>query len=202
MDPWHLGFFVTVVAMFFWSAIKPASYLMWMMEIAPLLAGLVLLVVTYRRLTLTTLCYGLLAVSFIWGAIGGHYGFTHVPFFDWLREHYHLQRNHFDRVGHFIQGATVTMVARELLLRLTPMKAGWLLTGYVLSIGMALSMSYEIFEWAVAALRLPMSVEFVGMQGDFWDAQWDMFLGLVGSVLALVSLSPFQDESLRHRSRL
>ncbi|MTV50895.1 DUF2238 domain-containing protein [Heliobacillus mobilis] len=141
--------------------------------------------------------------KFYLGAIGGHYGFAHVPFFDWLREHYHLQRNHFDRVGHFIQGAAVTMVTRELLLRLTPMRIGWLLKGYVIAIGMALSMSYELFEWAVAALRLPMSVEFIGMQGDFWDAQWDMFLGLLGSLLALVSLSHYQDETLRHEfSRL
>ncbi|MCW2278612.1 DUF2238 domain-containing protein [Heliophilum fasciatum] len=197
--PWHLGLLVTVAAVFLWSAIKPASYTLWMMEMVPLLLGVALLALTYRRLTLTTLCYGWIAACLIWGAVGGHYGYSHVPWFDWLKDHFHLQRNHFDRVGHFIQGIATALVARELLLRLTPMKPGWLLTGYVLAAGLALSSIYEFFEWAVVGMGLPLSADFAGMQGDPWDAQWDMFLAFAGSVLALTLFTGYQDQALRQK---
>ena len=45
------------------------------------------------------------------------------------------------------------------------------------------------------------SKDFLGMQGDQWDAQWDMALALVGSILALLLFSKLHDKLLRESGK-
>ncbi len=83
--------------------------------------------------------------------VGGHYTYAQVPLFNWLRDALGFTRNHFDRLGHFAQGFVPAIVAREVLLRRTPLRqGGWLFT-IVTAICLAVSALYEIFEWGVAA---------------------------------------------------
>jgi putative membrane protein len=130
---------------------------------------------------------------------GGHYTYAEVPIGNWARDAFHLSRNHFDRLGHFFQGVIPAMLTRELILRKTPLKRGkWQFT-FCVSIALAISASYELFESQYAVtFGGKQADDFLGSQGDIWDAQEDMFMALCGAVVSLVALSWVQDRRLEN----
>ena len=185
-----------VAAVFFWSAVGPLDRFTWFLEVLPVLVGLPLLAVTYRRFPLTALAYSLIAAHAVILMVGGHYTYAEVPLFNWLRDSLGLARNHYDRLGHFAQGFVPAILAREVLLRRTPLRrGGWLLT-IVMSICLAISALYELFEWGVAVATGTAAGAFLGTQGDVWDTQKDMAMCLVGALSALFILSRAHDRSL------
>ena len=107
---------LAVGVIFVWSAIRPHDYFTWMLEVFPAIIGAVILASTYRRLRFTTLVYSLIAVHMIILMVGGHYTYAEVPIGNWIRDQFHLSRNHYDRLGHFAQGFVPAMIAREVLL--------------------------------------------------------------------------------------
>src|SRR3954467_7636513 len=108
----------TVIAVILWSAWRPHDRFTWWLEVTPGLAGLVLLLATYRRFRFTTLCYTLIALHICVLCVGGHYTYARVPFFDWLRPLFSGQRNNYDRLGHLMQGFVPAIIAREVIIRL------------------------------------------------------------------------------------
>lgn len=194
----HLFFFFVVLAVLIWSAVKPASYLTWVLEVSPAVVGVIIVIATYRRFQLTTLSYAIIMVLAISMFIGGHYIYSKVPLFNWMKETFHWQRNHYDRFGHFIKGL-FAIVLREILLRKTPLPKGGLLTTIVLSMSLAIAALYEIIEWLVGTLAKQVKAvkDFLGTQGDPWDTQWDMLLCFVGSILALLLLTNVHDKLLK-----
>jgi len=121
------------------------------------------------------------------------------PFLIGCGIHFHLARNHYDRLGHFVQGFVPAMISREILLRKSPLKNGKLLSFLVISICLAISASYELIEWGVAAATGSAADAFLGTQGDVWDTQWDMLLALCGSIISLLTLQKFHDSVLKQR---
>lgn len=114
-----------------------------------------------------------------------------------LQEWFELSRNPYDRIGHFFQGATPAIVARELLLRTSPLRPGkWLFVLVTLSC-LGISAGYELIEWQAAVLWADGAVEFLGAQGDVWDAQWDMLLALCGAITAQAVLMRLHDRQLQ-----
>ncbi|MFF2856061.1 DUF2238 domain-containing protein [Peribacillus sp. NPDC058002] len=194
----HLLFLLLVTAVFIWSVIKPAGYLIWTMEVFPAVVFLIYLLATYNKFRLTTLSYFVIAVLSITMFIGGHYTYSKVPAFNWLKDHYDLSRNHYDRFGHFLKGL-FAIVIREILIRKTPLTKGPWLFAVTLSFALAIGALYEIIEWITAIVSKggKASKEFLGTQGDIWDAQWDMSLTLIGSILVLFTLSKLHDKLLR-----
>jgi len=185
-----------VAAVFVWSAFGPLDRFTWFLEVLPVLAGFPLLAVTYRRFPLTSLAYSLIAAHAVILMVGGHYTYAQVPLFNWIRDAFGLARNHYDRLGHFAQGFVPAILAREVLLRRTPLRrGGWLLT-IVISICLAISALYELFEWGVAVATGTAADAFLGTQGDAWDTQKDMAMCLVGAISALLMLSRAHDRSL------
>lgn len=179
-----------------WSGIAPKDGFTWLLEVFPALVGLVLIVATYRRFPLTRMVYWLVLVHCVILMIGGHFTYAEVPWFDWLRDALHWQRNNYDKVGHFAQGFIPAILAREILLRLNVVLGrGWL-SFLVICICLALSASYELVEWAVALASGDNAVAFLATQGDPWDTQSDMGFALLGATLALVFLSPWHDRQL------
>lgn len=172
-----------------WSAIHPAKFSIWILELIPLLSGLILLVVVYRRFRLTMLAYLLIWCAAVIITIGGHYTYDKVPLFNWLKDTWHLSRNYYDRLGHFVDGAVTTIIVRELLLRKTYLTRGKLLVLLIVVINLGISAGYELIEWGVGQLFTNLSADFLGTQGDIWDAQWDMLLAVCGSVCCLLALS-------------
>ena len=168
---------------------------------APLPAVVVapLLVATRNRLRFTRLVYTLIAIHACILMVGGKYTYAEVPPFNWLRDHFHLGRNHYDRVGHFAQGFVPAMVARELLLRTTPLRRGKWLFFLVFCVCMAVSAVYELVEWLTAEIGKGGTDAFLGTQGDVWDTQKDMAMALVGAVTALVTMSRWQDRQMGRR---
>ncbi len=179
-----------------WSGIGPADRGTWLMEVAPTLLALPVLVLTHRRLRLTSLVYVLLAIHAAILAVGGHWTYAEVPLGFWVRDALGLARNHYDRLGHLAQGFVPALLARELILRTSPLRPGkWLFALVTLSC-LGISACYEFVEWW-AALALGQGADaFLGSQGDPWDTQWDMFLAFCGAMLAQVTLSRVQDRQL------
>ena len=195
----HLALLATVVAVLLWSSWRPYDRLTWWLEVSPTLAGLAILVGTYRRFRFTTLCYILIALHMCVLCVGGHYTYARVPFFDWLRPLFAWQRNHYDRLGHLMQGFVPAIIAREILIRFEVLKRkGWL-TFLVLSICLAISAFYELIEWATALVSGAAATDFLGTQGDVWDTQSDMFLALVGAISALLLFSALHNREIRKR---
>ena len=121
---------------------------------------------------------------------------SEVPLGFWVQDLLGLARNPYDRLGHFMQGFVPALVAREVLLRTSPLRPGrWL---FVLTTGVVLSLSaiYELVEWAAALLLGQGADAFLGMQGDPWDTQWDMFMCLVAAMLSQLLLARAQDRQL------
>lgn len=186
----------TFFAVFIWSVIKPHDYFTWFLEVFPAIIALVILVGTYRAFQFSHLVYWLILVHAVILMIGGHYTYAEVPLFTWLKDIFALSRNNYDKVGHFAQGFVPAMVAREILIRKSPLKPGKWLFFIVVCICLAISALYELIEWWVAVGTGEAAESFLGTQGDIWDSQSDMFLALIGAISALVLLGKYHDTLL------
>jgi putative membrane protein len=193
-----LAIFVVVFA---WSAWRPAETFTWFLEVLPAMIGLVVLLVTRRSFPLTGLAYALVLMHCIILMIGGHYTYAEVPLFDWFRDIFDLQRNNYDKVGHFAQGFVPAILAREILLRQSIISARAWLNFLVVCFCLALSACYEIIEWLVALLSEQAAEAFLGTQGYVWDTQSDMGFALLGALLSLLLLGRYHDRQLRQLHR-
>jgi len=179
-----------------WSGIAPLERGTWWMEVAPILIGVPLLVATFRAFRLSPLLYRLLFLHAVILAVGGHYTYARVPVGFWVQDLLHLSRNHYDRLGHLAQGFIPAILAREILLRRSPLVRGkWLFT-LVTCVCLAFSAFYELIEWWAALIGGAAAESFLGTQGDPWDTQWDMALALVGAITAQVLLGRVHDRSM------
>ena len=178
------------------SGVEPHDRFTWVLEVAPLLVGVPLLVATHRRFRLTPLLYRLLFLHAVILMVGGHYTYAEVPLGFWVRDALGLARNHYDRLGHFAQGFVPAILVREILLRRSPLRPGKWLFFLVASVCLAVSAFYELVEWWTAAATGDAATAFLGTQGDPWDTQWDMFLALVGAVVAQLTLARTHDRQL------
>lgn len=178
------------------SGIRPYDRLTWFLEVGPVLIGAPILVLTFRRFPLTILLYRLLLIHALILIVGGHYTYARVPVGFWIQELFEMSRNHYDRLGHFVQGFIPAILAREILLRCSPLVKGKWLFFLVVSVSLAFSAFYELIEWWSAALGGEAAESFLGTQGDVWDTQWDMFLALVGAVSSQLLLSRRHDRAL------
>lgn len=180
-----------------WSAIQPHDRFTWYLEVFPVMIALPILLLTYKRFPFSRLAYGLMLVHAVILLIGGHYTYAEMPLFSWLRDVNGWDRNYYDRLGHVAQGFIPAIVAREILLRTSPLRPGKWLFFLVLCVALAISALYEMLEWWVAVASGSDAVAFLATQGDVWDTQWDMFLALLGALAALLMLSGWHDRSMR-----
>ena len=197
--PGYLVALATVlVAVFIWSGISPLDRGTWWLEVMPVVLAVPILVATYRRFPLTPLVYLLVLFHAIVLLVGGHYTYAEVPLFNWIRDTLDLSRNHYDRLGHFAQGFVPAIIARELLLRTSPLRRGKWLFALVCCVVLAISAFYELTEWWAALLTSPETgAAFLGTQGDVWDTQWDMALALTGAIVSQLLLARIHDTELR-----
>ena len=181
------------------SGIDPvADRLTWLLETAPVMIALLVLKLSYVRFPLTQLSYRLLAIFGLILIVGGYYTYAENPLFNWIQTEFDLARNHYDRLGHILQGVVPAIVGRELLLRTSPLQRGKWLFCIVCAISLAISAFYELVEWWVAVINEQAAEAFLGTQGDNWDTQWDMFLALLGSIFAQWTLNRTHDQQLNN----
>jgi putative membrane protein len=188
--------FVSTLAALLVSAINYYDGNTWILEVFPVFIGLVLLILTRNTIPLTPLLYRLLFVHALILMVGGHYSYARVPLGSWIQSTAGMQRNPYDRIGHFAQGFVPAILAREILLRKSPLKPGPWLFFVVVCICLAFSALYEMFEWVTALREGSGAVDFLGTQGDPWDTQWDMFMALVGAITSLTVMPGLHDKFL------
>ncbi|MAD46597.1 MAG: hypothetical protein CMI02_16720 [Oceanospirillaceae bacterium] len=158
-----------------------ADRTVWYAEVIPLLCVYLLLLLTMRVFRFSLLSYIAVFIPLMWHTVGAHYTFSQVPFsfvMDWLG----LERNPYDRIGHFMVGFFVLPVSEYLIRhRLSTRLVAVFFA--VFAIGTVAAV-YEIIEWGYAALEGGQSgISFLGAQGDVWDAQKDMLADLLGALL-------------------
>lgn len=171
------------------TATKPESAVDWWMESADALVFLAILVFTYRKFTLSETSYLLILVFLSLHEWGAQHKYTTVPLGEWMKPLLGTTRNHFDRVMHFGYGFLLGYPMQEWLIRTSGVRRKW---RYVLPVAMILAFSatYEIAESGMALILTPeRGEEFVGMQGDIWDAQKDMALAGLGAALAMYAVA-------------
>jgi putative membrane protein len=178
------------------SGIDPKDRFTWVLEVAPIFAAVPILLVTRRRFPLTPLAYRLIFVHALVLMAGGHYTYAEVPLGFWFRDLFGLARNHYDRLGHFVQGFVPAVLAREILRRKVGLRPGGWLFFLVTCVCLAISAAYEFVEWWTALASGSAAMAFLGTQGDVWDTQWDMFLALVGAMTSQLLLSRIHDRQL------
>jgi len=179
------------------SGIAPYDRGTWLLEVAPVLIAAPVIACTWRRFPLTSLLCVLVALHAIVLIYGGAYTYARVPLGFWIQDALGLERNPYDRLGHLMQGFVPAMGAREVLIRGRHVQGRWILVFVCICIPLAFSAFYELIEWGAALVLGGGSTDFLGTQGDVWDAQADMFCALIGAVAALVTLSAVHDRQLR-----
>ena len=195
-DRLPLALLVATAAVLLWSGFRPHDRLTWFLEVFPVLLGAPILIATWRRFPLTPLLCILLFVHGTILMIGGRYTYALTPVGFWMQELFGFARNHYDRIGHLAQGFVPAILARELLLRRTPLRRGGWLFFLVLSVCLGFSAFYELIEWWTALVSGSAADAFLGTQGDPWDTQWDMFLAGVGALSAQLLLGRLHDRQL------
>ncbi|XPV68273.1 MAG: DUF2238 domain-containing protein [Halarcobacter sp.] len=189
---WLTIFFTALVL----SGINPKDYFTWILEVMPAIVGLFILALTYKNFKLTTLVYTLILIHCLILMVGGHYTYAEVPLFDTIKELLNQDRNNYDKVGHFAQGFVPALIAREILIRKNIIPFSKWRNFFIVCFCLAFSAFYELIEWWVAMLSGTDATAFLGTQGYVWDTQSDMFLALIGSIVALVVLGKYHDKQL------
>jgi putative membrane protein len=191
-----LVFLALICVVTVWN--PPAGRFSWSLEVGPGLAGVVVLMATYKRFPMSHLVYVGVFIHMLILIYGGIYTYAHTPLGNWAKEAFDLSRNHYDRVGHLALGFFPAFIIREIYLRLTDMKRGGWLFFTVCSVALAIGAFWELLEWWVALIvASDTGTAFLGSQGDVWDAQWDMLLALVGAAIALATMGGVHDRAMK-----
>ena len=183
------------------SGARPYDRATWLLEVIPVLIVLPLLAFTYRAFPLTTLLYAGIFLHACVLMLGGAYTYARVPLGFGIAEWLHLDRNPYDKIGHFFQGFVPALAAREILIRGDYVRGRKMLVFVVVCIVLAISAAYELVEWGAALALGQGADEFLGTQGDPWDTQSDMFCALMGASAALLLLSRWHDRQLGRLAR-
>lgn len=192
---------IVVIAVLTWSGIQPKDQFTWFLEVLPALIGCVILVITYRKFRLTTLLYFLILLHCIILMVGGHYTYAEVPLFNEIQSIFGLERNNYDKVGHFFQGFVPAILAREILIRKRIVNGNSWLNIIIVSLCLAFSALYELIEWWVALATGDDAEAFLGTQGYVWDTQSDMAWALFASLTAILLLTKMHDNQLKNMKK-
>jgi len=193
----HVILLAIFSGVFIWSLIKPKSYLIWSLEAIPIVIGGIVVIWYFKRLQFVDFIYILILIDFIIALIGAHYTYGAEPFFNWIKETLGLSRNYYDRLSHLLQGIVPAFIVREILIREYKFRRGFMLTSVVILTCLGISASYELIEWVIAAVGGEAVEPFLGLQGDDWDPQWDMFCALVGAVISTTMFNKFHDKHIK-----
>ena len=185
---------LTLIAAIF-SYIGAKEEFTWWLEALPVFVGIVALFI-FRKFQFTNLVYVVIFIHFLVLLLGAHYTYAEVPGFSWMNEIFGGTRNNYDKIGHFIQGFSPALIAREILIRNKVLhKKSWL-PFLVLSIVLAISAFYELIEWVISLFSGEAGDRFLGTQGYIWDTQTDMFTALIGGSVALLLFSKIHNRAI------
>lgn len=183
---YHLVLLAVFLVAWVWAAIDPVYPGDWWLENVLIFAGVPLVLGLGFYFRLSNLSYTLVTIFLVLHVIGSHYTYAEVPFGETLKRWFDSDRNLYDRLVHFSFGLLLAYPVREVFVRITRARGVW---SYYLPVELTLAFSaiYELMEWAAAEWAAPEAgLAFLGAQGDVWDAQKDMALAGIGSILAML----------------
>ena len=180
-----LSLFAAFLGAWIWAAVRPVYPDDWLLEnyLVFFFIPLIVLLGVWFRLSLIS--YTLITLFMILHVIGAHYTYAEVPLGGALQRWLGAERNMYDRLVHFCFGFLLAYPVREVFVRISRARGFW---NYYLPVELTLAFSalYELLEWAAAVIVSPEAgLAFLGAQGDPWDAQKDMAMAGLGSVIAM-----------------
>lgn len=196
--PRHGRFVLTLgLIVLLWSLVmglNPLDRSAWLLESVLVWLALLGLALSYRRFPLSRVSYSMITLFLILHIIGSHYTYAEVPYDAWwerltgstLSAQLDLQRNHFDRLVHFLYGLLLAYPIREVFVRIARVEGFW---GYFLPLDLTMSSSmlYELIEWGAAEwFGGDLGMAYLGTQGDVWDAHKDMALASLGALITML----------------
>ena len=177
-------------------AVNPHDRADWALENLFPISQLIAVGICYRYYKFTRLSYYLIFFYLFVQSWGGHFTYAEAAPFNWLRDQFHLSRNHYDRAAHFMLGFLLAVPIKEILMQFVTASRRWM-NFLTAAIVLAIGAFYELIEWWVAVLATPnLGDKFLGTQGDIWDTQWDMFLALIGAVITLAIFGKWHERQL------
>jgi putative membrane protein len=167
-------------------AVKPYSRVMWCTENFFSLAIVIALVILYRKgVKFSNVAYLLMAIYLYCHTIGGHYTFARVPF-SFVTEFFGFERNNFDRMCHFMVGF-FAYAGLEYYESRNLIKGRALAIFLVIMAIFGVAAVFELVEWLYAEVAAPEAgADFLGSQGDIWDAQKDMLCDGTGAIFSSI----------------
>ncbi len=181
---WLLGAYAVL---FLFLAFNPVDRHTWFVENLTVWIIIAFILILYSiKIRFSNMAYVLMFVLIYLHTIGGHYTFALVPF-SYITETFGFARNHFDRIAHFSVGFYAFAVA-EWLYAGKLVKNRFLLFTYPVFLIATIAMAYELVEWIYAA-KAPAqdALNYLGSQGDIWDAQKDMLADTLGAIVATIA---------------
>lgn len=190
---------IAMLPVLIWSGINPYDRLTWWLEVCPVFIGFIAIFIAQAKgWRLSHFALVLLGLHMLVLTVGGHYTYALVPFGEWAKDAFGFSRNHYDRLGHILQGLVPAIIFREVAIRNKVIaKRGWL-AFLTVCFCMAVSAVYELLEWSAALVSAEAAQSFLGTQGDVWDTQSDMFCALIGATFAVIVLRFPHDRSMKH----
>lgn len=161
----------------------------WFLENTLTVLFLIFLAWSYKKFQFSDLSYMLICIYLCLHVYGSKYTYAENPFGYYLKDLFHTQRNYYDRIVHFSFGFLLAYPMREMFLKWLKFPA-WVAWSLPIEITMSVSALYELIEWAVADIFFPAQGDaYLGTQGDIWDAQKDIFVAFMGSIIATTIVS-------------
>ncbi len=196
---WQQGFLLLFVGVWIGTLIGTSDLNNWLLENTLPIVFMLLLIITNKRFQFSDLSCLLLCLYLCLHVYGSKYTYAENPFGFWLQEQFHTSRNHYDRIVHFSFGFVLAYPMRELFISCwqLPKRLSWIIP---IEITISISGMYELIEWAVADVFFKaQGVAYLGIQGDVWDAQKDMFVAFLGAFIgsSIISLIQYKRQSIQ-----
>ncbi|GAB3529187.1 DUF2238 domain-containing protein [Pontibacter brevis] len=187
-QPLHIGYCLLFAGFWVYTGLTTPDLMNWLLENTLTLSVIIFLVAFYHIFRFSDTSYTLIFLFLLLHVYGSQYQYADNPFGEWLKEQFNLQRNHYDRLVHLGFGLLLAYPIHEVLAYGFKIRPYWL--SFLLPVELTLSLSalYELVEWFVADIAFSgteQGMDFLGMQGDIWDAQKDIALAFVGSLIAM-----------------
>jgi putative membrane protein len=186
---WQKAFIVFFLLNWINSYIGNTDTANWILENTLVFIFLGFLILTYKKYVFSDLSYLLICIYLCLHVYGSKYTYAENPFGYWLKDELNFSRNHYDRIVHFSFGFLLAYPMREMFLKWLKFPS-WVAWTLPIEITLSISGFYELIEWAVADVFFKAQGDaYLGTQGDIWDAQKDIFLAFLGSIIATTIVS-------------
>ena len=196
-DRYQRTLFQFFLLFFAGSCVAPPYLRFLLMQHVPTLLAAFLLAYLSNRFVIGRLSFSSIILFLCLHTLGARYLYSYVPYDVWseklmgvnLSETFGFQRNHYDRLVHFSYGLLLAVPVQEFerrYLRLSTAISSVLAIEFII----ATSASYELIEWLVAIIfTADWAEQFLGQQGDIFDAQKDTALATAGAVVSISVLA-------------